>query len=190
MKIQDIHNKYRPAIIRYLIGLTGSNDEAEDLTQEVFIKVNNSLEKFRGDSSLSTWIYKIATNIANDHFRSASFRKIKKQTVSSSNLDDEGKGDIALINIKKPSPEQQMINDEMSNCIHNYINILNENYRTVILLCDYEGLKNKKTAEVLEVSIETVKIRLHRARAKLKEMMNNGCDIYNGHNGEMGCDKK
>jgi len=190
MEIQDIYNKYRQAIIRYLTRQTGSVDEAEDLTQEVFIKINKGLKKFRGDSSLSTWIYKIATNIAIEHLRSVSFRKINKQTVFSSNMDDELKGKVSLLKYKEPSPEQQIEDDEMSGCIHDYINQLNENYRTVILLCDYEGLKNKEAAEVLGISLETVKIRLHRARAKMKKMVNNGCNVYNKHNDELGCDKK
>ncbi|NOX32692.1 MAG: sigma-70 family RNA polymerase sigma factor [Deltaproteobacteria bacterium] len=190
MKIQDIHNQYSPAIARYLTRLTGSSDVAEDLTQEVFIKVNNGLGKFKGDSSLSTWIYKIATNIAIDRSRSKFFQKIEKQTVSRDKLENQEWSNIELMSKEEKSPEQQMVNNEMNDCIRSYINRLKENYKTVIWLCDYEGLKNRETAEVLGVSIETVKIRLHRARAKLKEMMNNGCDIYNNHNGEIGCNEK
>jgi len=189
MNIQNIHNQYRPGIIRYLTRLTHNFDDAEDLTQEVFIKVSNNIDKFRGEASLSTWIYKIATNLAKDYFRSVSFQNKTKQTISSSELNEKKNDEIALENIKKLTPEQHLIKDEMNGCINNYINQLNENYRTVILLCDYEGLKNKEVAEVLEVSIETVKIRLHRARTKLKKMMNNGCEIYN-NNGEIGCNEE
>ncbi len=189
MNIQDIHNQHRPSIIRYLTRLTGNFEDAEDLTQEVFIKVGKNLNKFRGDSSLSTWIYKIATNTANDFFRSVSFRNNSKQTIFSSELSKKMNDEIALMNIKKLTPEQQLIKDEMNGCIDNYIQQLNENYRTIILLCDYEGLKNKEVAEVLEVSIDAVKIRLHRARAKLKIMMNKGCDVYY-NNGEIGCNEK
>lgn len=189
MNLQNIYKQHRLAIMRYLIRLTGDFDYAEDLTQEVFIKVNNNLDKFRGDSSLTTWIYKIATNIANDHFRSVSYRNNTKQTISSSDLSKRKNYEIALMDIKELTPEQQLIKDEMNSCIDNFISQLNENYRTVILLRDYEGLKNKEIADILEVSIDTVKIRLHRARATLKKMMNSGCDIYN-NNGEIGCNEK
>lgn len=186
---QNVYSKHRLAILRYLTKLVGNFDCAEDLTQEVFIKVNNNLDKFRGDSSLATWIYKIATNIANDHFRSVSYRYNTKQTISNSSISEKKNYEIALLNRRKLTPEQQLIKDEMNICISKFISQLRENYRTVILLSDYEGLKNKEIADILDVSIDTVKIRLHRARTTLKTNLSNGCDIYTS-DGEMGCNEK
>jgi RNA polymerase sigma-70 factor (ECF subfamily) len=70
---QDIYNTYYPKLVRYLTGLVGEAD-AEDLTQEAMVKINNGLEQFRGESSISTWIYRIATNVARDRFRSAAYK--------------------------------------------------------------------------------------------------------------------
>ena len=70
---QDIYNTYYPKLVRYLTGLVGEAD-AEDLTQEAMVKINNGLDQFRGDSKISTWIYRIATNVARDRFRSAAFK--------------------------------------------------------------------------------------------------------------------
>lgn len=190
MEIQAIHNQYRTAILIYLSGLTGNLAEAEDLTQEVFIKIDKSLETYRGDSKLSTWIYKIANNIAIDRIRSASYRKIQKKTDSISLLDNEKENTSILIDNNEPSLEQKIVRGEMNGCIQNYINQLNKNYKMVILLCDYQGLKNNEAAEVLGVSLATVKIRLHRARTKLKKMMDSGCNIYNSDKGELGCNEK
>ncbi|MBI5417693.1 sigma-70 family RNA polymerase sigma factor [Candidatus Poribacteria bacterium] len=73
-EFENIYKAFRPKILNYLSHLVNEN-EAEDLTQEVFIKVSQSLEKFKEESSLSTWIYKIATNTAYDRMRHPSFRK-------------------------------------------------------------------------------------------------------------------
>ena len=78
MEFQGIYKEYYPKILRYLYRILNDKDLAEDLTQEVFIKVHNGLNTFEGRSKLSTWIYKIATNIANDYFKSSAFQKGKK----------------------------------------------------------------------------------------------------------------
>jgi RNA polymerase sigma-70 factor (ECF subfamily) len=70
---QEIYNDYYPKLVRYLTGLVGVAD-AEDLTQEAMVKINNGLDQFRGESKISTWIYRIATNVARDRFRSAAFK--------------------------------------------------------------------------------------------------------------------
>jgi RNA polymerase sigma-70 factor (ECF subfamily) len=70
---QEIYNDYYPKLVRYLTGLVGEAD-AEDLTQESMVKISNGLDQFRGEASISTWIYRIATNVARDRFRSAAFK--------------------------------------------------------------------------------------------------------------------
>src|SRR5512137_1836096 len=81
---QKIHNEFRPRIFHYLSGMAGE-DNAEDLTQVVFEKVSRGISNFRGESSLATWIYRIATNVALDHNRSASARKT---VISLDTIDD------------------------------------------------------------------------------------------------------
>jgi RNA polymerase sigma-70 factor (ECF subfamily) len=74
LDFQEIYRTYHPKLVRYFTGLIGEAD-AEDLAQESFVKIDRGLKGFRGDSSLSTWIYRIATNVARDRFRSAAFRQ-------------------------------------------------------------------------------------------------------------------
>ena len=70
---QEIYQEFQPKLLKYFARLAGNND-AEDLTQETMVKINNGLDQFRGDSKISTWIYRIATNVARDRFRSAAFK--------------------------------------------------------------------------------------------------------------------
>lgn len=78
----------------------------------------------------------------------------------------------------------------MNVCINEYIEILPHDYKTIIVLSDLEGLTNKEIAEVLDLSIDNVKIRLHRARAKLKAVLNKACDFYYTDQNTLACDRK
>jgi RNA polymerase sigma-70 factor (ECF subfamily) len=151
--------------------------EAEDLTQEVFIKLNSGLEKFEGRSKLPTWIYKIATNTANDYFRSVSFQKGTKHTLSGEFL-EQNKEDKNLWTGEKANTSDKILEKkEMNDCIKRYVDDININYKTVFVLSKYEGLKNQEIADILGLSIDTVKIRIYRARTKLKKKMEKGCEI-------------
>jgi RNA polymerase sigma-70 factor (ECF subfamily) len=81
LEFQKIYDAFQPKILRYLIRLVGEN-EAEDVTQEIFVKVSQALENFRGESKLSTWLYRIATHAALDRLRSPSFQRIVQKKLS------------------------------------------------------------------------------------------------------------
>ena len=180
---QEIYDTFHPKILRYMTRLVGE-PEAEDLTQEVFVKVSKALEGFRGESQLSTWIYRIATNAALDKLREPSFR----QASQSGSLDtfDRPPGDVeeeideqnAWSETRTPSVEQQLVRQEMNECIQGFIEGLPESYRTVLVLSELEGLKNKEIADILGLTLNTVKIRLHRARERLKEALEANCGFY------------
>lgn len=177
---QKIYGIFQPKILRYLARLAGEQ-EAEDLTQETFVKIHHALENFRGEAQLSTWIYRIATNTALDKLRSPSFQKVAQFTLSDDSIDNDqtgGSDRIVLVKEEKPPVEKQLIREEMNDCIRGYIEKLPEDYRVVLALSEYEGLKNNEIAGILGISLDTVKIRLHRARAKLKEELENNCEIH------------
>ena len=165
---------------RYLKHLVGE-DEVEDLTQEVFVKVHQALENFRGESKLSTWLYRIATNAALDRLRSPSFQRIAQERLSDDSI-EKGEEDVDARDVwtgeKKPLVEQQIIREEMNDCIRGYVEKLPENYRTVLVLSEWEGLRNNEIAEILGITLDTVKIRLHRGKEKLKEELETHCDSY------------
>jgi RNA polymerase sigma-70 factor (ECF subfamily) len=180
LEFQEIYDAFQPKTHRYLTQLVGEG-EAEDLTQEVFVKVSRALHTFRGESKLSTWLYRIATNAARDRLRSPSFQRIVQEGLSNAsaeNLETELEDGNAWTGEKAPLTEQQVFRKEMNECIQEYIAKLPKNYRTVLVLSEFEGLKNEEIAEVVGASLNTVKIRLHRARARLKEELAGNCDSY------------
>jgi len=177
---QEICDAFQPKILRYLKRLVGE-DEAEDLTQDVFVKVSQTLGNFRGESKLSTWLYRIATNTALDRLRNLSFQRIVQKGLSDAsaeNADAEIEDRNVWTGERMPLVEQQVFRKEMNECIQEFIAKLPEPYRAILVLSEFEGLRNKEIAEILGVSLDTVKIRLHRARERLKEELTDNCDSY------------
>ena len=172
LEFQKIYAAYQPRILRYLVRLVGEH-EAEDLTQEVFVKVSHALKAFRGESQLSTWIYRIATNAAIDKTRTPSFR----QDARTSSLDDsdEAENQEVWTAEETPSLEQLLMRKEMYQCFESFVERLPVNYRTVVVLSELEQLTNNEIAEILGVSLDVVKIRLHRGRARLLEELKTHC---------------
>ncbi len=172
LDFQRIHDAFRPKIYRYVTRLVGQS-EAEDLTQEVFVKVSQGLGTFRGECELSTWIYRIASNVAIDKMRNAAFR----QDARTYNLDDSDEaGDKEVWpGQETPSLEQQLMRKEMYECFGDFVGHLPANYRTVFVLSELEEMTNAEIAQILGLSLDTVKIRLHRARARLFQELKDRC---------------
>ena len=182
-----IYKDYYQKITRYLSGFVGPS-EAEDLAQEVFDKINRNLGGFKGKSKLSTWVYRIATNAAIDRLRSASY----KQSFKSTPLQETHRFDGSLTDnlLGNPSADEIAVRKEMSACVNEYIHRLPLNYRTILVLNDMAGLSYQEIADILQISLSNVKVRLHRARAKLKKELNKGCDFYYNEEGILACDRK
>lgn len=183
----QIHDEFFPKIIRYLTGMIGP-DDAEDVAQDVFEKIHRNLDSFQGRSKLSTWIYRIAANTAMDHLRSASYKHSLKDSTFEETAKSECQNDLNAR--RHAAADQKLIGEQMSACVREFINKLSPNYRTVVILSDLEGLSNQEIADVLNISLDNVKIRLHRARAKLKEFLDHGCDFYHNEQNILVCDRK
>jgi RNA polymerase sigma-70 factor, ECF subfamily len=174
-----VYGEFHGKIHRYLERLVGPTD-ADDVTQETFAKVGQALPQFREDSSLSTWIYRIATNAAYDRLRSRSPHAPRHVPIDlHPAVEDKG-----------PSADQRLARREMNACIDDYVARLPASYRSVVVLSEHEGLTNKEIADTLGVTLDTVKIRLHRARARLRKDLGDGCDFYRDDRNEFACDPK
>jgi RNA polymerase sigma-70 factor (ECF subfamily) len=184
MDFAAVYQEYQPKIERYLSHFSGEA-EAADLTQTVFLKVSRSLDGFRGESSFSTWIYRIATNTAHDH----AALSLTKQQGAEQSFDDDGSVDD-LPDAGFPGTDREYIRREMSACIRGVVDQLPENYRTVLLLGEFEELSNAEIAQILDISLDTVKIRLHRGRTALRKAMEGQCSFYHDERSELMCDRK
>jgi RNA polymerase sigma-70 factor, ECF subfamily len=172
LDFHNIYDAYQPRILRHLVNLVGEL-EADDLTQEVFVKVSQALKNFRGESQLSTWIYRIATNTAIDRMRTASFRQDTRHRMLEDA--DEAEDKDVWTGEEIPSLEQQLMRKEMYACFIDFVQNLPQNYQTVVVLSELGDLTNKEIAEVLGLSLDVVKIRLHRGRTRLLQELRTHC---------------
>ena len=141
------------------------------------------MRDFRGNSSVSTWIYRIATNTALDKLRGKTI-----QSLSEAELEFDAE-DVPPA-MQSASVETMAIREEMNACIREFIELLPETHKTVMVLSELEGFKNAEIASILGVSLDTVKIRLHRAREKLRKELDTGCNFSRDECDELACDRK
>ena len=187
MEFEEIYEEFHPKILNYLARLMGPN-EAEDTAQVVFAKVSRGLDSFKGQSKLSTWIYRIATNTAIDKLRSPAHRHASGQIPLEDSTAVEN--NTSTITRSQTPIDQNVIRKEMSACVREYVDRLPPDHRTVLVLSELEGFKNKEIADILMITLENVKVRLHRARARLKQELDDGCDFYHTEEGTFACDRK
>jgi RNA polymerase sigma-70 factor, ECF subfamily len=180
-----IHAEYRPRIQRYLTRLVGPQD-AEDLTQLVFVKLNAALAEFRGDASLATWIYRIARNAAADWRRTA----FRTAAAHMKLVADVATATGVKADIGSAAPDDVLMRRDTQECLGRVVEELPEAYREVLTLRALDGLPNAAIADVLGLSLATVKVRLHRARGQLRETMAARCVVSRDGRSGLTCERK
>ena len=160
----DLISLYEKKIYNYCLRMTDRREDAEDLTQEVFVRVYKALKGFKGNSQFSTWIFRIAHNICIDHYR-----KSKLTTFSLNqprNEEDQREMDLPS---EDPTPEEEALRKEQQEFLLKCIEELRPEYKTVIILRDIQHHSYEEIAEILDVPLGTVKSHISRARSALRE---------------------
>ena len=156
--------RYQRPITGYIFRMLGDYEASLDVSQEVFIKVYNSLSRYSSEYKFSTWLYRIAHNAAIDHMRRNS---ISPQSLETENAD----GTYQLqIECPKPTPEQDRERKEWRTEIENVVKRLPAAYRELILLRHSQDLSYDEIADVTGLPLGTVKNRLFRAREMMREI--------------------
>lgn len=148
-------------------------EDADEVAQDVFIAVYESLSHFREESELSTWIYRIAVNKSLDFIRKKNRKKRFAQVTSLFGFGEE-KEEIAIP--ADSNPEQELENKERKQILDEAINTLPENQQTAITLSKYEGFSNKEIASIMKVSLSSVESLIHRAKKNLHKQLYNYYD--------------
>src|SRR5512140_1632145 len=165
---QEIYERFQPGVLRFLSRLVGE-EEAADVAQEVFLRVDRGRKGFRGESTLGTWIYRIARNTALDRLRSRPAWLEGARQLRAHGPDEDPEDVLSQLPDERASLERYLIGKEMSECIRGRVDALPESYRRVLVLSEFAGMTNAEIASALGISEGAVKIRLHRARALLRE---------------------
>lgn len=163
---EQLVSRYQNKITAFAARMLNDRDEAEDVAQEVFIKAYRSLDSFRGASSFSTWLYRIATNLCIDRVRMKKRRPQQAYSLDEpfDKEEDSGGRDVAD---ETYEPSGQVERDELRQQVRTTVAEMPEKLREVLVMCDIQGMAYEQIAEILKVPIGTVKSRLFHARADL-----------------------
>lgn len=159
--------QFQKPVYNLALRMAGNEDDAFDLAQEAFLRAWRGLKFFKGESSFSTWLYRLTSNVCIDFLR----QKKRSKTVSLSFLDDEdGQHELDRPD-PAPGPEDRAIRADDHERMERALNTLEPEYREVLTLCAIDGLSYIEIAEILEIPTGTVKSRISRAREKMRRKL-------------------
>jgi RNA polymerase sigma-70 factor (ECF subfamily) len=165
----SLFHAHKARIYSICLRMTNNTAEAEDLTQDAFMQVFRKLATFRGDSALSTWLYRIAVNTVLMHFRKKALRQVS--------LDEPYNQDARLVKREYGSKD-----DRLSGCVDRIaltraIRELPDGYRTIFLLHEVEGYEHQEIAELLDCSVGNSKSQLHKAKLRIRELLGHAREV-------------
>jgi RNA polymerase sigma-70 factor, ECF subfamily len=179
-RIRALYARHAAGLRRHLERLVGDAD-AEDLVHDVFEKAQRSLASHRGDSRVSTWLYRIATHAALDRLRGRAVRE-REDSAAAARAQEGAEG------CHRP-PDAELVRARMRACVLELVNALPPGQREVLTLAELRGLDDRQTAEALGISLGAAKIRLHRGRAALKKLVACECQTYRDGAGGLTCER-
>lgn len=163
--------EHHASVFHIAIGFVHDKDEAEDLTQEVFIRAWQSLDKFRGDSSFSTWLHRIAVNTCLNNARKKRGSPVFDRITSFFGTD--AKAETETLSFTE-NPEEILIREEHNAWLQRALDTLPENQRTAIILSKYDNLPQKEIAAIMNLTEGAVEALLQRAKKNLREKLSSG----------------
>lgn len=168
----DMVTRYYDRIFARVSQLLKNKQDAEEVTQDAFIRAHRGLENFRGDASFSTWLYQIATNLAHNRYWYW-FRRKRDQSISLDQPLSEN-GDLTLENVmpcKGENPAEATVTQEFVDRVSECMGDLNDKHKEILILRNVKNLTYDEISQQLEISVGTVKSRIARARESLRDLM-------------------
>lgn len=161
---QSLVEQFGERVYNQALRILGNREEAEEATQDVFVRIWQALPKFRGDAKISTWIWRITTNVC--------ISRRNKKTADHISFDDENKHSSIAIEDRSGNPWQQYVAREEQVQLEHLISRLPVEEAAAITLFYLEGLDYKEIADVMQLPIGTVATKLHRGRERLRQIIN------------------
>lgn len=162
----------------YLRRYAGGAAAGDDLLQETLLRAARGIDGYLGNASLKTWLFSIASRVAADHLRDPE-RRVHLVEISED-----------LEPLEPAVVLERLIVDEMNDCVRAVVDSLPPAYRSALLLHEFESMTAGEVAEVLQCSVATAKIRIHRGRERLREALSRQCDFYRDEAATFRCDRK
>ena len=159
LEFETIVEEYSDFVFNLTYRVLGNHADAEDAAQDAFLSAYRNFHRFRGESSVSTWLYRIAVNAALMRLRKDKNKKLLTQT---------GYEDVQLASPLE-GPEKLLLNNELRERLEQGLDMLAANLKAPVVLRDVQGLSNEEAAAVLKISVSSLKSRLHRGRVLLRK---------------------
>jgi RNA polymerase sigma-70 factor (ECF subfamily) len=159
----SLFHAHKARIYSVCLRMTNNTAEAEDLTQDAFLQVFRKLATFRGDSALSTWLYRIAVNTVLMHFRKKALRQVS--------LDEPYNQDARQVKREYGSRDDRLTGSVDRIALARAIRELPDGYRTIFLLHEVEGFEHQEIAQLLNCSVGNSKSQLHKAKLRIRELL-------------------
>jgi RNA polymerase sigma-70 factor (ECF subfamily) len=173
--LEQLASELSGPLFGYLRKMLGNGADADDVLQDTLMRMASSLPTLEKTTAVRSWAFRIASNLAIDHIR----RNKRATLVEFTETDD-------------PDDDQEdgLVLNEMSACVREVIDGLPPDYRAAIVLFNLEGKSVSETAEILGISVGATKVRIHRARKRLRDALNRECTYYTTPDGTTRCDRK
>ncbi len=163
MDFLEIYDQFYQRVRKFILASVRDESVADDLIQETFVRIQEKLGSVRDPAKISPWIFRIAYHLCQDHFRA-----LKK----SSTHEEVQEG---LVNLQETPVQKKLEQGEMSQCVQDQLNLLPESLRSVLIFADVMDFNHAEIAAILGLTVENVKVRLHRARKKMKAILEEKC---------------
>jgi RNA polymerase sigma-70 factor (ECF subfamily) len=179
MDFWELYDRYYSRVRGYSRSMLRDPSASDDVVQETFMRAQANLDALREPEKVPAWLFRIAHNLCMDHLRAR----------RSSHIDPSADPDAAA-SCEGASVQRDLERGQMSDCVRGKIDRLPETDRAVILLYDIQGLSHQEIAEVLGIEVGAVKVRLHRARKKLRAVLEDGCSFNRDDRDVLVCEPK
>lgn len=166
---EALFNRHQKRVYNLIYRMVGNEQDAADLTQEVFVRVYNSLHTLKTGEALLGWLRTVAVNITRDHVRKMA-RTIRAESLDSKVQLDDGEVEREIEDWSE-NPERTFHRKDMQEAVQRALNSLSDDHRTVVALHHIEGVDVKEIADMMKLPVGTVKSRLARAREELKRKL-------------------
>jgi RNA polymerase sigma-70 factor (ECF subfamily) len=179
MDFWKIYDEYYGPVRKFILTYVRDEWVADDLIQDTFLRVQKNLASVRDSDKISSWIFRIAYNLCHDHFRQS-----KRSSVNNRLIQAE------IPTFKEAMVQKELEQNQMGLCVQDKMDLLPKDYRTVLILSDIMAFSQKEIAEILSISVSNVKVRVHRARKKMRAILEEHCSLGLDERSVLVCEPK
>ena len=179
MDFWKIYDQHYDPVRKFILAYVKDEWVADDLIQETFIKVQKNINSVKDPAKLSSWIFRVAYNLCHDNFRQS-----KRSSLNQRSMQQE------IVTFKEAVAQKALEQQQMGECVQDKMDLLPPDYRSVLILSDIMAFSHKEIAEILEISVSNVKVRVHRARKKFRAILEEHCSFEVDDRSVLVCDPK